>query len=167
MQTTIYFGKHRGKSIERILVEDPSYFAWLKNQTNNRRVKEISCKLNNLIILEDGEKALTVKECKWCKKKANYLGIRCVRDEKEKIVDFTQNGVYCSDCLRGVEGEVYPATLNAILSLYATKEVKQELISFLLKVKGFETGERIDYDKLSEFLNKLTVEGCPQQLRLF
>lgn len=182
MQATIHFGKHKGKSIEKILVEEPFYFAWLKEEVNKGnitdekikiRVYEISCKLNKPLLLS-GKNALTVKYCK-CGKRANYFGMFCERDPTTKIIfdvnlgDRNNPYLYCSyDCFphRDV-AEIYPATLNAILSLYATKEVEQKLIRFLLEVKGFEIGERINYNKLSKFLNQLSVEGCPQQLRLF
>lgn len=43
--TILNFGKHKGKTVEQVLKENPSYMVWVMNETD----KKLSAKLRNEI----------------------------------------------------------------------------------------------------------------------
>ena len=153
MPTLMEFGKYRGKnkSVDQILLENPSYFLWVRDQASyvprdiRQRIQEVSNAANNFI---------SPLHCSQCEGNAAYASIYHTQygtsADRQHIYDSRD----CFEQDQTVTGELnkirfVPLTLDGVLM--GTRGDQKQLMKFLAECMGMRSGRRTK-EYLEEFI---------------
>lgn len=169
----VNFGKHKGKSIEQIAINDYLYFCWLRKTIKNPKLKARAEEIYKALNCFETKELCKGKDCK---KPARYMSLVLSFDSfSSKLIDVAESAdfVFCSrDCFKNpsyfvhenarlyeIKWDIIEKIYDYHEGLYIPKYILNDLSAFLLKLMGFEG------KKTKEKLKKLIDDILKNQLK--